>query len=49
LRTCVLAIRLELNYDSNAERIKPLFWLLRGAILFLLLEIAAWIVVLWRL
>lgn len=44
-----LAIRLELNYDSNADRIKPLFWLLRGAILFLLLEIAAWIVVLWRL
>lgn len=44
-----VAIRLELNYDSNADRIKPLFWLLRGAILFLLLEIAAWIVVLWRL
>jgi hypothetical protein len=29
-----LAIRIELNYDHNAGRIKALFWLLRGAILF---------------
>lgn len=44
-----LAIRLELNYDRNSDRIRSLFWLLRGAILFLVLEVAAWIIALWRL
>ena len=44
-----LAIRIELNYDLNTERIRWLFWLLRGAIVFLILEVAAWIIALWRM
>jgi len=44
-----LALRLEVNYDSNVRTIRGLLWCLRLAILFLVGEVAAWIVVLWRI
>lgn len=44
-----VAIRLELMYDENAKRIRGLHWLFRGGIVFLSIEVAAWMVALWRL
>lgn len=44
-----IALRLELMYDGNAERIRRLHWLFRAAIVFLSIEVAAWMVALWRL
>jgi hypothetical protein len=43
-----LGLQLETMYDRNARTIRPLFWCFRLAILFLTLEVAAWVVVLWR-
>jgi hypothetical protein len=43
-----LALRLESNYDLNSRTIQGLFWCFRLAIVCLVAEISAWIVVLWR-
>jgi hypothetical protein len=43
-----LAIRMELNYDLNSRTIRGLYWCFRIAIVCLVGEISAWIVVLWR-
>jgi hypothetical protein len=43
-----LALQLEWRYDQNARKIRLLQWAFQLAIVFLVLEVAAWIVVLWR-
>jgi hypothetical protein len=43
-----LALQQDEMYDDNARWVRALFWLFRGAILFLVLEVATWLVVLWR-
>jgi hypothetical protein len=43
-----LALRYEEMYDYNSFRIKVLFWCFRLAIFFLLGEIAAWLIVIYR-
>jgi len=43
-----LGLQLEIIYDRNARTIRPLFWCFRLAILFLTLEVAVWVVRLWR-
>jgi hypothetical protein len=43
-----LALQLERTYDLNAVKARLMFWLLRAAILALVCEVAAWILVLWR-
>jgi hypothetical protein len=43
-----LALRHEEMYDLNTKWVRLLFWCLRLGILFLVLEVAAWTVVLWR-
>jgi len=43
-----LALQLEWRYDQNARKIRLLQWGFQLAIVFLVLEVAAWIVVLWR-
>jgi hypothetical protein len=43
-----LALRQDEMYDLNAVWTRALFWLFRGAILFVGLEVAAWTTVLWR-
>jgi hypothetical protein len=44
-----LALILENNYDHNLPIIRRLTWLFRVAILFLVVEVGAWIAVLWRI
>jgi hypothetical protein len=44
-----LALRLEENYDYNLPRIRRLTSLFRLAILLLVIEVGAWVAVLWRL
>ena len=44
----VLALQLEWTSDHNLRKIRRLLWALELAILFLAVEVAAWIVVLWR-
>ena|SRR5438128_2406799 len=44
----VLALQLEWTFDHNRRKIRRLLWALELAILFLAVEVAAWIVVLWR-
>jgi hypothetical protein len=43
-----IALRLDENYDVNAATIQRLFWCFRVAILVLVVEVGAWIVVIWR-
>jgi hypothetical protein len=43
-----LALRHEEMYDLNSKWVRLLFWGFRLGILFLVLEVAAWTVVLWR-
>ena len=43
-----LALQLEWRYDQNARKIRLLQWGFQLAIVFLVLEVGAWIVVLWR-
>ena len=43
-----LALRLESNYDLNSPPIQRLFWCFRLAIVCVVAEVSAWIVVLWR-
>jgi hypothetical protein len=43
-----VALRLEDLYDRNRERILPLLWCFRGAIVCLVVEVAAWIAIVWR-
>ena len=43
-----LALQLEARYDENAVKIRWLQWAFQLAILFLVAEVACWIVVLWR-
>jgi hypothetical protein len=43
-----IATRLELMYDDNSMRIRPLLWTFRSAIVLLSIEVAAWTVALWR-
>ncbi len=43
-----IALRYEAMYDYNAELIRRLFWCFRAGILCLLIQVGAWIVVLWR-
>jgi hypothetical protein len=43
-----LALRLEVNYDANRRHVEWRSRLLQLAIVFLVVEVAAWIVVLWR-
>jgi hypothetical protein len=44
-----VAMRLEVMYDENAPRIGSLLWIFRSAIVLLSIEVAAWVVALWRL
>jgi hypothetical protein len=44
-----VALRLEDLYDRNRERIVPLLWCFRGAIVCLVIEVAAWIAIVWRI
>jgi len=44
----VLALQLEWRYDENARRIRWLLWAFETAIVALVLEVAAWLLVLWR-
>lgn len=43
-----LALQLEWRYDQNADKIRRLQWAFQLAIVFLVAEVACWIVVLWR-
>jgi hypothetical protein len=43
-----IAIRLELMYDGNSATIRRLHWVFRGAIVLLSIEVAAWMVALWK-
>ena len=43
-----LALQLEWRYDQNARKIRWLQWAFQLAIVFLVFEVASWIVVLWR-
>jgi hypothetical protein len=43
-----LALQLEWRYDQNARKIRWLQWAFQLAIVFLVFEVATWIVVLWR-
>ena len=44
-----VALRLEALYDDNRTRIVPLLWCFRGAIVCLVIEVAAWIAIVWRI
>ena len=44
-----LALQLEARYDENRTKIRWLLWAFELAILFLAIEVAAWIVALWRM
>jgi len=44
----VLALQLEWRYDQNSKRIRRLLWGFEAAIVALVLEVAAWLLVLWR-
>jgi hypothetical protein len=44
-----VALRLEDLYDGNRARIVPLLWCFRGAIVCLVIEVAAWIAIVWRI
>jgi hypothetical protein len=43
-----VALRLELLYDQNKRWIVFLLWCFRGAILGLVIEVAAWVALYWR-
>lgn len=43
-----LALRHEINYEENAQKMKPLFWAFRGAVFFLTVEVGFWVTDLWR-
>jgi hypothetical protein len=43
-----LALQLEWRYDENRRKIRRLQWAFELAIVCLVLEVAAWIAVLWR-
>jgi hypothetical protein len=44
----VLARQLEWRYDDNAQKIRWLLWAFEAAIVALIVEVAAWLLVLWR-
>ncbi|MDP9490858.1 MAG: hypothetical protein M3P42_01450 [Actinomycetota bacterium] len=44
-----VALSLENLYDRNRTRIVPLLWCFRGAILCLVIEVAAWMSIVWRI
>jgi hypothetical protein len=43
-----LALQLEWRYDQNRRKIRRLQWSFELAIVCLVLEVAAWIAILWR-
>lgn len=43
-----LALQLERRYDENLRKIRRLQWAFQLAIVSLVVEVAAWIVILWR-
>jgi hypothetical protein len=44
-----LALQLEGLYDSNRRGVRGLLWCFRGAILCLVVEVAAWVTLYWRI
>jgi hypothetical protein len=44
----VLALQLEWRYDENSRRIRRLHWAFEAAIVALVLDVAMWLLVLWR-
>jgi hypothetical protein len=44
-----VALQLESLYDRNRPRVVLLLWFFRGAILSLMLEVGAWLMLYWRL